>query len=341
MKTIDLRSDTVTQPTPAMREAMAIAEVGDDVYRDDPTVALLEKEAAELVGKEAALFVPSGTMGNQLCLMTHTRRGDEIITGKNYHIVVHEVGALAVLSQAMVRTIEDPEDFIRPEALLKALRPDDIHEPESRVLSLENALSNGRVMPLNLMQADYRIAKEHGLSVHLDGARLFNAATALKVDVKELTACTDSVSFCLSKGLCAPIGSLIAGEKTFIEKARKNRKLLGGGLRQAGFLAAAGRIALNDMRLRLDEDHANAKLLAKKLLETGLVELDLEKVEINMVFFRFKDPAFDHTRFTPYLLTKGIKINPSEDLYRFVTHYWVTPSDLDRVVDAILEFSSR
>jgi len=338
MKTIDLRSDTVTQPTQAMRDAMAIALVGDDVYGDDPTMNELEAYAAALVNKEAALFVPSGTMGNQLALMTHTQRGDEIITGSHNHIVIHEVGAIPVLSGAGVRTIQHPDDFITPAQLIRAIRSNDIHEPKSTVLSMENALSNGKVMPLSLMKDNYELAKAHGLKVHLDGARLFNAAVALDVDATELTQYCDSVMFCLSKGLCAPIGSILAGPKDFIQKARKNRKLLGGGMRQAGFLAAAGLIALKEMRLRLKDDHDNAKYLAQKLLETGLVTLNLEDVQINMVFFEFIDPHFNHDDFPAYLLKNGVKINPDFPMYRFVTHYWISKDDIDTVVDLIKHY---
>lgn len=338
MKTIDLRSDTVTQPTQAMRDAMAIAAVGDDVYGDDPTMNELESYAAKLVNKEAALFVPSGTMGNQLALMTHTQRGDEIITGAHNHIVIHEVGAIPVLSGAGVRTISHPDDFITPAQLVKAIRSSDIHEPKSTVLAMENALSNGKVMPLSLMKDNYELAKKHSLKVHLDGARLFNAATALNVEATELTQYCDSVMFCLSKGLCAPIGSILAGPKDFIQKARKNRKLLGGGMRQAGFLAAAGLIALKDMRLRLQDDHDNAKYLAQKLLETGLVTLNHDDVQINMVFFEFIDPHFNHDDFPAYLLKNGVKINPDFPTYRFVTHYWISKEDIDYVVDLIKHY---
>jgi len=338
MKTIDLRSDTVTQPTQAMRDAMAIALVGDDVYGDDPTMNELESYAATLVNKEAALFVPSGTMGNQLALMTHTQRGDEIITGSHNHIVIHEVGAIPVLSGAGVRTIQHPDDFITPAQLIRAIRSNDIHEPKSTVLSMENALSNGKVMPLSLMKDNYEIAKAHGMKVHLDGARLFNAAVALDVEATELTQYCDSVMFCLSKGLCAPIGSILAGPKDFIQKARKNRKLLGGGMRQAGFLAAAGLIALKEMRLRLKEDHDNAKYLAQKLLESGLVTLNMDDVQINMVFFEFIDPHFNHDDFPAYLLKNGVKINPDFPMYRFVTHYWISKEDIDTVVDLIKHY---
>ncbi len=338
MKTIDLRSDTVSQPTQAMRDAMASAIVGDDVYGDDPTINELEAYAAQLVNKEAALFVPSGTMGNQLALMTHTQRGDEIITGAHNHIVIHEVGAIPVLSGANVRTISHPDDFITPAQLIRAIRSNDIHEPHSSVLSMENALSNGKVMPLDLMKDNFEIAHKHGLKVHLDGARLFNAAVALACDATELTQYCDSVMFCLSKGLCAPIGSILAGPKDFIQKARKNRKLLGGGMRQAGFLAAAGLIALKEMRLRLHEDHENARYFAQKLLDSGLVTLNLEDVQINMVFFEFIDPHFNHDDFPAYLLKNGVKINPDFPTYRFVTHYWITKEDIDVVVELIKRY---
>ncbi len=338
MKTIDFRSDTVTQPTQAMRDAMFSAEVGDDVYGDDPSVNALETLAAQLVQKEAALFVASGTMGNQLALMSHTQRGEEIITGRHNHIVIHEVGAIAVLSGANVRTISHPDDFITPAQVIRAIRSQDIHEPKTSVLSMENALSNGKVMPLSLMQENYEVAKNHGLMVHLDGARLFNAAVALNVEASALTQYCDSVMFCLSKGLCAPVGSILAGSKEFIAKARKNRKLLGGGMRQAGFLAAAGQIALTEMRHRLHEDHDNAKYLAHKLLESGLVTLNMEDVQINMVFFEFIDPHFNHDDFPAYLLKNNIKINPDFPVYRFVTHYWISKEDIDFVVDLIKRY---
>jgi threonine aldolase len=338
MKTIDLRSDTVTLPTQEMRHAMSIVEVGDDVYQDDPTIIELERYAAELVGKEAALFVPSGTMGNQLCLMTHTKRGDEIVTGANNHIVIHEVGSVAVLSQANLRTISHPDDFILPNDFLKAIRSNDIHEPHTTVLSMENALSNGKVMPLNLMKENYDIAQARNIKVHLDGARLFNAATYLKCDPKELTQYCDSVMFCLSKGLCAPIGSMIAGSREFIERARKNRKLLGGGMRQAGILAAAGLLALKDMIKRLDIDHQNALYLGQELIKTGLFTVKIEDIHINMVFFNVVNPNFDFNAFEAYLAKHNVKINPNYNGYRFVTHYWITREDIDTLIILIKNY---
>jgi threonine aldolase len=339
MHIIDLRSDTVTQPTDEMRAAMAVAEVGDDVYGDDPTMNKLEAMAAEMVGKPAALFVVSGTMGNQLAIMTHTQRGDEVLTGEHNHIVVHEVGAFAVLSQVSVRTVHHDDDFIYPSDILKYKRSKDIHEPATTLLSVENALSNGTVVPLELMRENYATAKQYGIHVHFDGARLFNAAVALNCDPKELAACSDSVMFCLSKGLCAPVGSILAGDKEFIDRARKYRKLLGGGMRQAGFLAAAGIISLEVMTKRLHIDHANAKYLGKILLETGLVTLDPSLIQINMVFFRFKQTDFPHEKFTEYLLKNGVKINGTDDIYRFVTHNGVSRADLDAVVALIKQFA--
>ncbi|MGB7595365.1 MAG: low-specificity L-threonine aldolase [Erysipelotrichaceae bacterium] len=339
MNFIDLRSDTVTKPTDAMRQAMAIAEVGDDVYGDDPTMNKLEALAAKTIGKEAAMFVPSGTMGNQLAIMTHTKRGDEVLTGEHNHIVVHEVGAFAILSQVSVRTVRHDNDFVYPEDILRYKRSLDIHEPPTTLLSLENALSNGTVVPLNLMRETYTTAKQIGIKVHLDGARIFNAAVALDCDVKELAACADSVMFCLSKGLCAPIGSILAGDEAFIAKARKNRKLLGGGMRQAGILAAAGILSIEEMTKRLHVDHANAKYLGRKLLETGLVTLDESSIQINMVFFRFKQEDFPHERFAEYLFDHGVKINASDDVYRFVTHNDVSRDDLDKVVELIKDFN--
>lgn len=332
MNYIDLRSDTVTAPTEAMRKAMASAEVGDDVYQDDPTMNQLEAMAAARLNKEAALFVPSGTMGNQLAIMCHTERGNELITGSNNHIIVHEVGAMGILSQVNVHPIHHPLDHLSPEAIEKAIRPDDIHAPKTVLLSMENALSNGLVMPLDLMRDNYKVARKHGLKVHLDGARLFNAATYLKVDVNELTQYTDSVMFCLSKGLCAPIGSILAGDQAFIEKARKYRKLLGGGMRQSGILAAAGLIALNEMTLRLQEDHDHARYLGQQLLNTNKVTLDLNQIHINMVFFDVKDPTFDHKNFVHYMNENGVKINGYDGSYRFVTHYWIGKDHIDKVV---------
>lgn len=338
LKYIDLRSDTVTMPTEEMRKAMAEAVVGDDVYGDDPTINKLEKLAAEMVGKEAAMFVPSGTMGNQLGVMTHTLRGDEVILGENSHIAVHEVGATAVLSGVQLRTIKNPDDILYPDAVKNAIRTDDIHEPRTGLICMENALANGTVVPLDIMKEVYNIAKEHHIPVHLDGARLFNAATYLKVKASDITQYTDSVMFCLSKGMCAPVGSMLAGSKIFIDKARKNRKLLGGGMRQAGILAAAGIIALEKMTKRLEEDHENAKYLAKRLLEIPGIELDMDKVQIDMVFFKLDSSHVNPDIIVKKLFEKGIKISgPEAGLYRFVTNNNVDKKDIDYLINCMKE----
>ena len=330
MRYIDLRSDTVTRPTLAMRAAMAAAEVGDDVYGDDPTVNELEALAAETLGFEAALFVTSGTMGNQLGIMSQTRRGDEIIAGANSHIFMHEVGAAAVLSGVTVRQVDYPNCIPVPAMVEAAIRPDDIHEPPTSLICLENALANGRLVPVETMAEIRRIADEHGLNVHLDGARVFNAAAALGVDVKEITRYADSVSCCLSKGLCAPVGAIFAGRAETVKRARKCRKLLGGGMRQAGILAAAGILALKEMPKRLSEDHANAKRLAEILSQIDGVSIDKDSVEINMVFFKLDRSAELKAALPEKMKQHGILINPEElGEFRFVTNNDVSAKDVE------------
>lgn len=338
MRYIDLRSDTVTQPTQAMRDAMLTAEVGDDVYQDDPTVNELEALAAEMLGKEAALFVPSGTMGNQLGLMVHTSRGDEVIVSADCHIFMHEVGAAAVLSGANLRQISFKNGVYDAKLIEKAIRPDDIHEPKTVLICMENALANGRVVPAEVMEEVYALAKKNGIPVHLDGARVFNAAAALEVDVKEITKNCDTVSCCLSKGLCAPVGAVLAGNAKTIIKARKYRKMLGGGMRQCGFLAAAGIISLKDMTKRLKEDHENAKYMAKKLAGLTGVDVDLDSVQINMVFFRLDRPMELIDSLPDKMLEKGIKINGMElGEFRFVTNNGVSREDIDYVIETFGE----
>lgn len=330
MRYIDLRSDTVTRPTLAMRAAMAAAEVGDDVYGDDPTVNELEALAAETLGFEAALFVTSGTMGNQLGIMSQTRRGDEIIAGANSHIFMHEVGAAAVLSGVTVRQVDYPNCIPVPAMVEAAIRPDDIHEPPTSLICLENALANGRLVPVETIAEIRSIADEHGLNVHLDGARVFNAAAALGVDVKEITRYADSVSCCLSKGLCAPVGAIFAGRAETVKRARKCRKLLGGGMRQAGILAAAGILALKEMPKRLSEDHANAKRLAELLSQIDGVSIDKDSVEINMVFFKLDRSAELKAALPEKMKQHGILINPEElGEFRFVTNNDVSAKDVE------------
>lgn len=333
MKYIDLRSDTVTRPTPEMRQAMFDAVVGDDVYEDDPTVKQLEELAASITGKEASLFVPTGTMGNQLSIMTHTNRGDEIITGAHSHIVHHEAGAPALLSGVNFALVNNPDNIIYASDVKRLVRPYDIHFPRTSLLCLENALSDGRVVPVNIMRETYMAAKEYGVPTHLDGARLFNAAVSLDVDVKEITSCCDTVMFCVSKGLCAPVGSLLCGSSDFIGKARRNRKILGGGMRQAGVLAACGIVSLEKMVSRLYIDHDNAKYFANCLNKIDYIDCDISRVQINMVFFKVNLPYFDPANFVTYMLSNGVKINGLLDgEFRMVTNNDVSRQDIDYVV---------
>ncbi|WMJ77372.1 MULTISPECIES: low-specificity L-threonine aldolase [unclassified Sedimentibacter] len=333
MKYIDLRSDTVTMPTEEMRKAMMSAEVGDDVYGDDPTINMLEKIAAEKVGKEAALFVPSGTFGNQLALFTHARRGQEVILGKNNHIVVHEVGASAVIAGVQLRTLETSNGAVSPKDVEKAIRQDDIHEPETGLICVEQAHGCGAVIPMDTLKEIKQIAEKNSIPVHMDGARIFNAAASLGVDAKEIASCCDSVMFCLSKGLSAPAGSMVAGSREFIDRARKKRKLMGGGMRQVGILAAAGIIALEKMTMRLQEDHDNAKYMAERLEEIPGVEVIKSRLDINMVFFKMGEDIIPEKTLVEKLYENNIKINGIEDgEYRFVAHIGVTREDIDYVV---------
>lgn len=340
---IDLRSDTVTRPTQKMREAMMTAPVGDDVYGDDPTVNELEALAAEMTGKEAALFVCSGTMGNQLAIMTHTKAGEEIIAGLQSHIIQHEAGAYARLSGVSAMTADTAEGGITPGDIARLTRePGNLHHPVTSLLCLENPMSDGTVIPLTQMERTVAAAHEHGLKVHLDGARLFNAAKVLDTDAETIVKDCDSVMFCLSKGLCAPVGSMLAGTKDFIGRARRNRKVLGGGLRQAGVLAACGLISLREMTKRLGEDHENARLLAKALSNLPNVELNLEKVQTNMVFARMTGPGFYDADFSDYLRDRGVLINGAPDgCYRFVTHRDVSREDVLQAAEVIREYLGK
>jgi len=334
---IDIRSDTVTKPTPDMRKAMAEAEVGDDVYGDDPTVNELEGLAAAMVGKEAALFVPSGTFGNQLALFTWCKRGSEVILGEDCHIIQHEAGAASVIAGVQTRPIPAPTGRLNPQDIEQRIRGTDIHFPPTELICMENAHSSGSVVPLSNMDEVYRTAKAHGIPVHLDGARLFNAAVSLGVTAKDLAARTDSVMFCLSKGLCAPIGSMLAGPAEFIHRARRNRKIMGGGMRQAGILAAAGIVALKDMTGRLREDHRRARRLAEGLSAIPGIEVATNRLDINMVFFSVPALASPEKgqRFIKLLKDAGILANPPEQgNFRFVTHYWIGDKEVETIINA-------
>lgn len=338
MRYIDLRSDTVTWPTPDMRQAMAQAPVGDDVYGDDPTVNELEALAAAMVGKEAALFVPSGTFGNQLALFTWCPRGSEVILGEQCHIIQHEAGAASVIAGVQTRTIDAPDGRLDPEKIKSMIRRTDIHYPPTSLICMENAHSSGKVVPLEDMAAVRIVATRHKIPIHLDGARLFNAATSLKTGAAAIASQVDSLMFCLSKGLCAPVGSVLAGPRDFIAKARRNRKIMGGGMRQAGILAAAGLIALKDMTKRLADDHAMAGVLATRLGAIPGVTVDSGSRDINMVFVSLP-PEIDGEHFAAHLKEKGVLVNPPEGgLCRFVTHYWITAEAVETAAGIIEEY---
>lgn len=342
MKAIDLRSDTVTLPTPEMREAMYRAELGDDVYGEDPTVNRLQEMAAERMGKEAALFVASGTMGNLVCLLTHCGRGDEAIMGHLAHTFLFEAGGSAALGGIHPHTVPNqPDGTMRLEDIEAAIRPDNVHFPRSRLVCLENTHNRcgGAALTPEYTSAVCELAHAHDLSVHLDGARIFNAATALGVDVKELTEDVDSVLFCLSKGLSCPVGSLVCGSAEFIHQARRNRKILGGGMRQAGVLAAAGIVALETMVDRLAEDHRNAWRLAEGIAATPGLTIDLERVQTNIVIFGLADEVeMTPQEFVAALAQRGVKLNSIGGRYfRAVTHYGIEAEDIEAALQVISE----
>ena len=329
---IDIRSDTVTATTQAMRQAMARAEVGDDVYGDDPTVNRLEALGARLLGKEAALFVPSGTFGNQLALFTWCPRGTEVILGEDCHIIAHEAGAASIIPGVQTRCVPDPGGVLDPADLAKRLRRQDLHAPATSLVCLENAHSLGRVAPAESMDAVRAIADEWKLPIHLDGARIFNAAAVLGCGADEIAARADSVMVCLSKGLCAPVGSLLAGPGDFIDAARLKRKIMGGGMRQAGILAAAALVALADHVPLLVGDHERAKRLARGLAGIDGVRVDAD-TDINMVFFSLSRPP-NAEKIVGRFREHGILINPPENgVFRFVTHYWIGDSEIDAILD--------
>jgi threonine aldolase len=336
MKIIDLRSDTVTKPTQQMRQAMMDAEVGDDVYGEDPTVNRLEKVAAEIIGKDAALFVPTGSMGNQLAIMTHCERGVEAICDADAHVFHYEMAAAGLLSGVQLHTIKNLHNEEGIGNLSDHIREPLGYLPKTRLVCLENTLNRagGVVMQVEHMAVVYRLAKEYDLKVHLDGARVFNAALALQRDVHEITNYCDSVMFCLSKGLGAPVGSILAGSKTFIAQARRYRKLLGGGMRQVGILAAAGLVALEDMS-HLEDDHKKARCLATGLANMPGLKVDLDRVETNMVMVELLN-KMPLKEFLSRLHDAGILAGPmGRRIVRFVTHRDVSMEDVDKAVEAI------
>lgn len=341
---IDLRSDTVTVPTQKMRDAMRDAVVGDDVYGEDPTINQLERLAAEIVGKEAALFVTSGTQGNQVAVLSHTQRGDEVILEEQSHIFYYETAGLATIAGVQSRTIKGVNGQMPISELVSAIREDDVHCPRTALICLENTHgdSGGRILPLSYMKEVYQVSRQYQIPVHLDGARLFNAAIGLGVDPKEITKYTDSVQFCLSKGLSAPMGSILAGSKEYIKRARKWRKMLGGGTRQAGIVGAAGIIALEEMVDRLKEDHIHAKALAEGLALIDGIDIDADGVETNMIMFSIDKLGMGAEEFMKQLNKFDILANPSGPFrIRFVTHRGITKDDIDRTIEAVKHIAAK
>lgn len=344
---IDLRSDTVTKPTREMRVAMMEADVGDDVFGDDPTVNLLEKEAASMLGKESALFVPSGTMGNLICVMVHcSRRGEEVLVGDRCHITTFEQGGVSSLGGVHARIVRTmPDGTLDLDDIRAKIFADDIHFPCTKLLCVENThnLMGGRVLSLQYMEKVAVLTKHHKLKLHVDGARIFNAATALGVPVSALLVHADSVSCCLSKGLGAPVGSIIAGSTTFITKARRLRKALGGGMRQAGVLAAPGLIALQKMSQRLEVDHKNAKCLALGLATVQGLEIDPAIVETNMVYFTVKHPQFSRDLLVEQLAEpskNGVAIKmlaEGPNKVRAVVHHQISQQDIEDTISKVKE----
>ena len=337
---IDLRSDTVTLPTSEMREAMFRAEVGDDVYSEDPTVNLLEQIAAQKVGKEAALFVSSGTMGNLISVLTHCQRGEEVILEINSHLYYYEVGSMAAVAGVMPRLFIGNKGIPSIPAISKVLRDEDIHYPRTTLLCMENThnRAGGTITSPQIMEKIYLYANQRNISVHLDGARIFNASTALGIKPEMFTQHVDSIMFCLSKGLGAPVGSILAGSKEFIKKARKNRKMLGGAMRQAGIIAAAGIVALEKMIKRLKEDHKNAKILAEGLTKIEGIKVDLETVQTNMVYVDFSEIGLSTSEFIEKLSSYCILGSPlPKSRVRFVTHYGISQKDILSTLDKIKE----
>ncbi len=341
MKVIDLRSDTVTLPTPQMREAMYRAEVGDDVYGEDPTVNRLQEMAAERMGKEAALYVASGTMGNLVALLTHCGRGDEFIVGDLAHTFLYEAGGSAALGGIHPRTVPNqPDGTLRLDDVEAAIRPENIHFPRTRLICLENTHNRcgGVALTPEYTRAVCELAHRHGLAVHLDGARIFNAAIALGVDVKELTKDVDSVMFCLSKGLAAPVGSVLCGSRDFIAEALRARKMVGGGMRQAGIIAAAGIVALETMVERLADDHVNARRLAEGLAETPGLSVDMDRVQTNIVIFELVSDRLTPAEFVARLAERGVKLLAiGGNRLRAVTHYGIEAQDIEIALAAVRE----
>ena len=342
MEYIDLRSDTVTKPTPEMREAMAEAEVGDDVYGDDPTVNRLEEIAAEMLGKEAALFVPSGTMGNLIALLVHCQRGDEVIVGNQSHIYLNEAGGMSALGGIQPCPIQNqPNGTLALDDILASIRTEDVHHPITRLICLENTQNVCGGVPLSVEYTRQvgELAHAHNLFLHIDGARIFNSAAAQNVGAKELVESADSVMFCLSKGLASPIGSMVVGTGKFIMRARHIRKMLGGGMRQVGIVAAAGIISLEKMTRRLGEDHVRAKKMADGLRQVKGLEVDVDSPHTNMVYLNFSEAMEIHpTHISARMKERGVLIDADNtQRLRLVTHYQIDAAAVEKAVAAFRE----
>ncbi len=340
MNRIDLRSDTVTKPTPEMRKAMAEAEVGDDQYREDPTVRRLEETAAEILGMEAALFMPSGTMANLVAIKLHTQPGQEVITEERGHIYNFEMAAMSGLCGVLPRVLVADDGLLEVEAIRKAVRPKVYSRAQTGLITLENSHNHrgGNVYPLERSREIQEFAREAGIPVHLDGARIFNAATALGRDAKELARGHDSVMFCLSKGLCAPVGSMLCGSEELIRRALSVRKFFGGALRQAGVLAAAGLVGLEKMVGRLGEDHDNARALAERLSEINGISIDPVKVITNILFIEVTRPGMTAPQLSAALKERGVMANAvDETRIRMLTHHDVSREDCLAAADVVQE----
>ena len=337
MEYIDLRSDTVTKPTPEMREAMAEAEVGDDVYRDDPTVNRLEGLAADMLGKESALFVPSGTMGNLIALLVHCQRGDEAIVGDRSHIHLNEAGGMSALGGIHPCPVPNQKDgTLALDDMLASIRTEDVHHPITRLICLENTqnICGGVPLTLEYTRQVGELAHANNLSLHIDGARIFNSAVAQNISVEELVEPADSVMFCLSKGLVSPLGSMLVGSSTFVARARHIRKMLGGGMRQVGVVAAAGIISLEKMTKRLADDHARARKLADGLRQVKGIQVDEGSPYSNMVYFNLtNDVKIDTKIITERMLKFGVLVDAENARrFRLVTHYWVDDRSVDKTI---------
>jgi threonine aldolase len=337
---IDLRSDTVTRPSDTMRRAMANAEVGDDVFLEDPTVNRLQDLAAEIFGREAGLFVPSGSMGNLVCIQAQTEHGDEVICESQGHTYSHEMAAMSAIAGVLPRVVKSENGILSWAQIEDAIQPAAYHTAPTSMVALENShnLAGGTVYPKAVSDEICERAHERGLVVHLDGARIFNAAVALQEDVREITRDFDSVQFCLSKGLGAPVGSLVVGSRELIDKCRILRKMLGGGMRQAGVLAAAGIVALEEGPLRLHEDHRNARILAEGLAGVPGIDIDPVKVQTNIVIYGLGETGLDSSSFLTELKSRGVLAVPiGRERVRMVTHLDVTEAQVERAVEIVDE----